>query len=500
MIAAFLCISSNNKTVLSFKDAISSQEKFQIVEGSSSKDIAVKFKEAGFGFIIFQAFKQEEVSEVLKIFELLAPIIKKSHVKILGFIPNGTAQLEKYLMKKGCTEILNEGLNLRALNHKMDRWIKIVEKTQETSKEVSDSTEVKDQKNTNSSQTQNENETPAPVEWIESVNLKSDCWLVSAKESIKKSWGKWIVHMYGPGPGVGIWKKVPVDPALSKGEVAWAFVERAGDPLIKNEPFICEKGDWIFVGRRPEFSWETRMWIFVSPQPFFAFFNNDRPEAIKFDLRGDLLNFARNPPYSEEMAQKILATVQTEDLIDKRDRQERGEDTTFGFEQFKGTGNDYLNKAKDPSKELSGTFERDQHEGGLINDQRGEDAANEPTRDWIDELKSVGLFVEIEGHPSEEPITLIDLFESEITLRSKRLDLKLDQTVRITLSLTKAFPTIRVNATATVMAIEEDPASTSFLISFVLKDFDSVEFEKFQNVFVNRQEVVGDFLKTAKGW
>ncbi len=497
-------------------EVLGKETRFEVRELGKPGEILAEIERVGKGLIIFEINTRDNLAEVLDLLIRSAARIKNNTVRIFGFQRAGGMDVEKILMKKGCSEILMPSLNLRAVKHKIDRFGLLVEQAYE--KEKQNRAYVADQQKVGSVREAAARPTELrrpDLVWAEPVPTESDCWLILKRQDIRFIRGMWLLDVMGPPPSEGKWIEL-------EGGKGWKWT-----PTKTPYALMPQVGDWIMVGKKPEFSWRSYLWQFVSEAPEMGFFVDQKSVGYRWKSVGDKLTVSKNPTYARKMLEAIQVLLRTERTFRKEQVNANGadyidtDDETDGVfskdlhlendlvggssldyvdkKKPEGTGRDYVDKKADGGTVLEGTFAK---EKSRVRDYGTATKGRETTPeavDWLDRLKDLSLDIQvIFPGVGSSPAKLLDFFEDEFTLEVDPLELVVDAQGEISLEMVKGKTAVKLNGAVTVLCLEANSVGRA-IVDVRCAGLDPAELKKFQEIFIERQGTMSEFLKTARG-
>jgi hypothetical protein len=283
-------------------------QKYEICLSNDSKEANAFLSQRNHGLVIFDLSKKEHIQTVTELVINLAAPIKTGQVKVIGSVSFEAKKLSVFLMKKGCTEILNTTLNARSIQHKVDRLDQIIRSQHlknggGSAKAILGNPKKAADKGTAKTQT-----ATIQQEWAPPLGLASDFWIIKNKSDIKYRQRKWLYEIMGPPPSYGKWEKIEKQPqGLTHGDECWAF-----NPRGSREPLYKDDGVWVFTGRMPEFKKATLNWTFVGTNGTLEFWNGSTSIGARFSRETDGLIIRQNPPNINDVLQNLQNIISTE--------------------------------------------------------------------------------------------------------------------------------------------------------------------------------------------
>jgi hypothetical protein len=471
----------------SFRDYLKTQsDRFELLITSDSKVAYSFLNDRHHGLVIFELATKEQVLPVTELTMNLAAPIKTGQVKVIGSVTFDAKKLAIFLMKKGCTEILNANLNARSLQHKVDRLIQIIQSQHQrngggNAKAVFNPSKKINDINTGSGASRSQLE----IEWVPPLNLDSDCWLIKKRSDIKHRRQKWIYELLGPPPSFGRWEKIKNQPAgISDGDTCWSF-----NPRASRLPFYKNDGVWVFTGRIPEFNWQTLSWTFIGTSAILEFWDGSTTLGGRFLRMGPALIISQNQKNSQILLQEI-ENLLSANLSEELNKKDLPESKKRELEAKKNT----LRSALELSKETSaGGFTG---KSQLETEEPFEDAENPEI--WFERLPDLQMELIAELEYSFLKVKLIDLCENELTIQAdEELD-PLPPKIEVYFSVKGGATPVEFSAKGGVTeGRKTEHGKTNILID--LQEFDNVQLDKFTAIFAKRQIAARDFINTVKG-
>jgi hypothetical protein len=182
------------------------------------------------------------------------------------------------LLKRGVSDVLSITPAVKALFHKLEKLLQVVDrKRKEVSRKSDKIIEGGGESSSSADKVNRLALTKKPA-----LNIKQDFWLIDFKKEIKSVMGRWLLELVGPSPAAGTWEATKPPPeAVKIREQAWKWVPR---PKLKDgeNPFRTEGGDWLYFGAEPTASWERNRWVFVGRAPTLAFYEGMQQRYCRF--------------------------------------------------------------------------------------------------------------------------------------------------------------------------------------------------------------------------
>jgi len=272
---------------------------YQIVH--QAKELVTAVGEGSRGVLFANCDKKEDVADLYNVLSQFAPRVAEGCLRILVLNGIGHAQLASILRSRCAVEVVEPPTNPKAIQYKIKTALQIVNKNS-----LQNEKKPSEQKPASAQPKPHVTVQPAGMNvlWEEPVDFQFDTWWIPNRKSIRNVVEVWLIDLLGPGPIIGTWEEVP---GLERsGEKAWAWTP---DPVAEHV-FQTPKGNWIFFGKKPEFSWETNFWSFVSKDPSFAFYvqNSKVPTHVRFELTAEGLRILENSAHTKGLLGQIGST------------------------------------------------------------------------------------------------------------------------------------------------------------------------------------------------
>ncbi|HUP58648.1 MAG TPA: hypothetical protein VM598_14410 [Bdellovibrionota bacterium] len=341
---------------------VTRQKTFGAVEVKTGEEAIRVLRASGGGLLVFAVTDRLGLSEILRALVGLDLDIRKGIVRCLGMNATALPEANRILLKKGCSEVLEKTVSMRALMHKADRWRKFVEQKLAERRRLSASpAERRDVSKTPRSAVAAAQAQISPeARLVAALDGEFDIWLVRSKVPAKRVMGKWFMELVGPGPSISRW--VSRGPHKDEGSIEqeWYF------EVSEEGPLKPKGGAWVFRGRKPEFKWSSNRWLFVAAKPTLIFRAEDGKETIKARLEdAGGLEIASNSKRALGIEPHIRESVEAAEVF-KNERSEQGNKKLDGDEG-----------EESGEKKLA----KDAEEGGTWNDKR---TADEEKEGWGD--------------------------------------------------------------------------------------------------------------------
>lgn len=298
---SIFCIRSDGLYLERFSSQLEAIKKDYQVEILNSLDLTKPIAEASPTVLLVTVRSPEEQAELISLLGKgsIQTARTKGTLIVVAVVGGLTDKIEKTMLKAGCKEVLPDRTDLRGLNTKIGRHLKIAE--QNFAKAFESSSHAKVIHGTSKSKFA-ESTSSDLVTFIDPILLNRDYWIINNRRPAQRNMGRWIISAIGPSPAVGTW--------TSDGAQARTYVYNVH---ATNKAFYAEDGHWVFHGAKPEFSFELGRWSFVGNDPKLEWVGkNGAVVAAKFWHNTDTkkLMLASNSEETLKWLPKIEATFE----------------------------------------------------------------------------------------------------------------------------------------------------------------------------------------------
>lgn len=270
---------------------------------NQGKELVEAIGEGTRGVLFANCDKKEDVADLYNVLSQLGPRVTEGSLRVLVLNGIGHAGLASILRSRCVVEVVELPTNPKAIQYKIKTALQIVNKNfQQNDKHPTEPKPavVSPPKPSVTVQPPGMN-----IHWQPPVDFQFDVWWIPDRKNIRNVVEVWLIDLLGPAPVIGEWEEVP---GLDRsGEKAWSWRPDA----MAEDTFQTPDGNWVFYGKKPEYSWQKNLWSFVSKDPLFAYFPNGakEPSYTRFELRPqDGLQFLKNSLHTKSLIRQIAAT------------------------------------------------------------------------------------------------------------------------------------------------------------------------------------------------
>jgi len=251
------------------------------------------------GLIITAVYDKNDLLQMANLIKMAKKVLPQTNMKVVMINFSMDKTLETAANKIGIKDIIDSGINTKALRFKLDFLIKALNTTPKSTP-TNEATKKLDAKET-------AKKTPEQLaHFIDALDCVDDVWCLNDESDAKKILGRWIIKFKGPGPYAAQW----VDHA--KGIWRFEFKKEMRDT------FVMGDGDWFFRGeQKPDFIWKENLWLF-SGDSFELFYQEGKDIFKRAFLKNKILTISKNSDYAKNKKNSILESFD-QDLIIKKD-------------------------------------------------------------------------------------------------------------------------------------------------------------------------------------
>lgn len=309
---------------------------FEVEECADSNELSSFVSTVPAGLIVASLKDRNDLVQIATFMKIGKKNAKDAALKIVVFNFSKDRTFEKAIAKLGILDVVEPGINTRALKFKLDFWMKSLT-AQVKKNEASNPQKVKTLDKTNQAEKKS---AESGLNWEAPLDLEGDIWLLRNDNDCKKVLSKWLVRLTGPSPYIGQWTEV--------NNGLWRFDIRESE----KELFVPE-GDWFFSGdQKPDFVWKENVWL-ISGDNFDLYFKHDSQRVSRLSCKNRSMSVCKNSMFAQTKEQMIIDSFDKE-LVFKKEAE--------NLEDMEGKNKtDQING--DP---LSGKSQTDEIDGGPL--------------------------------------------------------------------------------------------------------------------------------------
>lgn len=293
---AIFCIRCDGLYLERFSASIQAIEKDHSVHVLNDYQGLQKITENNPTVILVTIRSQSELVDFVRAMQQQTKAIQGRYLTAIVVQTGLNEKHEKALLGVGVKEVLPDRQDLRGINSKIDRYLKVVQNNYAKTLEVD-----KGKTFVGSSEKSSEQAALELVHLADPIVLPFDYWIINPKRPAQRNMGRWIVTVIGPSPSIGVWNTDPKDPKRHVFDIYPSNLHS----------FYTGEGKWVYHGGRPEFSFELGRWSFVGPSPRLEWVSKSGDIVAArwhFDADTKKLNVANNSEITQSWLKKIEAT------------------------------------------------------------------------------------------------------------------------------------------------------------------------------------------------
>ncbi|NDD92921.1 hypothetical protein EBZ37_12650, partial [bacterium] len=265
-------------------------EVLEVRSDSELQSGLVRLQEVRHGVVLFDVRSKPDLVRVSQFISGAQPLLRSGTVRMMGFLDESLShsRILRFLKSRGGAEILPFRISEKSIRYKINRMASLIAASLATDRQ------------------QGLEGSARHVDWVSSLSIQSDYWIIRRTSDIKFGNNLWLVHLIGPPPVCGQWQR---DLSLnSQGQDAWVFTLSK-----KYQHFGSEPGSWVFWGKLPRFSFETLMWTMISAAPRMVFIpKNGAERSVRISPLESSIRIAKNGVRSEAFRREIQIVLDAE--------------------------------------------------------------------------------------------------------------------------------------------------------------------------------------------
>lgn len=289
-----------------FNDALNIKPHYDVEDVSSANDLATYLSTTSAGLVIASLKDKNDLIQIATFLKISKKIAKDTVVKLVVLNFSGDKQYEKAIAKLGIQDLIEPGINTKALKFKIDFWMKSLNVQIRNNANAAAQKTVKAAEGVKAAE--KKTETPA-LSWLEPLDLENDVWILKHDNDCKKVLSKWLIRLMGPSPYVGQWVEVK--------NSHWRFDFKENE----KELFISGNGSWFYQGeQRPEFVWKENTWL-ITGDNFDLYFKDENQIVSRLKSKDKNLTICKNSVFAKTKESLIIESFDKE-LIFKREAEQ----------------------------------------------------------------------------------------------------------------------------------------------------------------------------------
>lgn len=282
-------------------DTLTLTPNYEVEEFPSAIDLATYLSTIPAGLVITSLMDKNDLVQVATLMKSVKKSAQQTAVKVVVINFSGDKQFEKAIAKLGIQDMVEPGVNTKALKFKLDFWMKSLNAQIKNNPVANLATKTVD--NSKSVEKKNiENQGPT---WSEPLELEDDIWILKQDNDCKKILSKWLIRLLGPSPYVGQWTELKNN--------LWRFDIKEEDKDL----YVPGKGAWFFHGeQKPDFVWKENLWL-ISGESFDLFYKDEDQVFSRLKSKDKNLTICKNSLFAKTKEQIIIESCDKE-LVFKR--------------------------------------------------------------------------------------------------------------------------------------------------------------------------------------
>lgn len=287
------------------KDSLNIQPGYQVEDFNSANDLATYLSTTNAGLVISSLKTRDDLIQLATFMKVVKKVAKETMVKVVVINFSHDKNFEKAIAKIGIQDVVEPGINTKALKFKLDFWMKSLNVQIKNSPSKDGPKVVKPNDSGKNGEKGKISDQSVP-QWTDPLDLENDIWLIKSENDAKKVLSKWLVRLLGPSPYVGQWIEV-------KGGL-WRFDLKDHE----RDMYLSGDGAWFFSGeQKPEFVWKENVWL-ISGDTFDLYFRDPNTIQSRLKAKDKALTVSKNSMFAKTKEQMIVESCDKE-LVFKRE-------------------------------------------------------------------------------------------------------------------------------------------------------------------------------------
>jgi hypothetical protein len=253
------------------------------------------------GVLVFHCQKKEDLPNLVKLLKKTHKFVRKNKIKVFAINDIDDKKVTKIFRKLKIEDFLERNdLRPRTFKFKVDLWKRTLLKTVKQERQKKEKEEANNESDGTFDYSKSAKDHKIIAE--KSLDLNADQWILKEKRDAKYILRNWNVKIMGPSPDVGKWE----DTGKKDGKFhIWVWVIA---PDV-DELFSDLKGNWYFLGEKPEYLWNENRWLFKGGK-IRLFFFGDEEKGIRFFTKEENLHLPENSSIALAKEPHILDTFE----------------------------------------------------------------------------------------------------------------------------------------------------------------------------------------------
>jgi hypothetical protein len=270
------------------------------------------------GILVANFSDREELLSLLNLMPRLQPLIVSQKLVVMVFAKVMSNKIETVLEKSGCASVLKYEIPARGFIFKLKRHLTELNAGDVAAKESLEKAKKASKRAAWDAESSPAKKKPNQIHFRDLGNqvrlsppllTLHDFWLFRKRPYIRRYKGNWMVELIGPSPASGKWKLSSRFSGLfPDSDTIWEWGRRE-PPGKYGDTFNPATGTWVFVGKKPEYSWVVNRWAFISEVPGLYFIEDGKVLEVRFfETDEGILDMSDNSAAAIEAFPKIQET------------------------------------------------------------------------------------------------------------------------------------------------------------------------------------------------
>ena len=270
------------------------------------------------GVLVANFSDREELLSLLNLMPRLQPLIASKNIVVMVFAKVISDKIETVLEKSGCATVLKYEIPARGFIFKLKRHLAELTAGDIAAKESLEKAKKATKRTAWDAESPSAKKKPSPVHFRDlgnQVRLSTplltghDFWLFRKRPYIRRYKGNWMVELIGPSPASGKWRlSSRFSPLFPEADTLWEWGQREPPGKFGGD-FNTTPGIWVFVGKKPEYSWVVNRWAFISEVPGLYYVEDGKILEVRFfETEEGVLDISDNSAAAIEAFPKIQET------------------------------------------------------------------------------------------------------------------------------------------------------------------------------------------------
>ena len=464
--------------------------------------------------LVYYVSDREELAAILNYMHHLSQAMRERRAAIVIYSKVSSDKVDEILRRAGCADVLRYSDSAKAFLFKLRRYLigirPILNQT-----EALDVIEIK--KNTSDkvlehadSKSQSSRKTSKSLEIATSNHLTSpfDYWLIRKFPYINRYKGQWMVELIGPSPTVGKWRLTNTfDQQFPNEDLVWEWhIRETANGQFK--PFNPSPSTWVFIGKKPEYSWVVNRWAFIGVAPGLYLLQDGKIKERRFYENDEgAIDIATNSPQGILWTSALNETFNPEYYLQLEKAESGGFEITLDPPANIPWFDKVDSKSIDPKS--WNTHNLNQEDESEWNTDLSESEKTSAPKNNADLQAQVDLDIPLGANAMRdcgitammngEEVELISYSENQpIIIIGTSAKLKITDQVEIRILSENLTEDLNFNIQGTVGQLETD-SSGRLVANVALRPDSHLKIAKIRAVIERRQAEIFEFFKRAKG-